>query len=662
MVSIESQVKSEKEWELSFLMEMLTEAQEMNDDAQARMIAKRALEQAKKQGNGEWEGKFQAILDKYSKTIKFDEHLLKESKTLEVEVTTDQKLKEHSAVKSTPKLRIKNKVSNSGPKLTEWAVKPSKVSLPITNKSFKREEESQIGEDLHEQHLKIEPQDEAERQVPKIEVEIEDLQEEYLEAEISPTIEEEMEEVLSIEDSPKEFKGDAVIAPQENRFMEEVDVPPLKTAIFPSKKIITDIKAEREHSQILSEPLVKDIIPRSRIPYREQRIKTLPNAEQLLQRQQSAQKILEVIREAGMIEIPMNKPELREIFRAIDLLACKAVRGENGRCIILLVLIKHVITTDPVYVWDSHVMTGQINDDPTTAQNMAINTHTKKLLQASEYLFSDMIKGHSLISLVARYIGILMKTNLTFRNQRLYLGSGEIEYQVIIDPVLLCDTQVYCMEKTLPYAYQQGSNLHVISHDQLDELLDFLELKYRLLIRHTTSQNAITKVSDAKLSTFKQLQLVSLPFLAYGVLFSFFLILAIQEVVRFCITLGFGLMFVYGGSIGYLLYRHFQSLKCVSSEFSVPYHQKPIELSEEDFILINEHLSPELMTQFSHEIENHQNSSYHKRAKGNKGHINTSNISSLPIKADEISQIIPKNRKTNGYDPVISKYQMFLDD
>jgi hypothetical protein len=202
----------------------------------------------------------------------------------------------------------------------------------------------------------------------------------------------------------------------------------------------------------------------------------------------------------------------------------------------------------------------------------------------------------------------------------------------------------------------------VISHDQLDELLDFLELKYRLLIRHTTSQNAITKVSDAKLSTFKQLQLVSLPFLAYGVLFSFFLILAIQEVVRFCITLGFGLMFVYGGSIGYLLYRHFQSLKCVSSEFSVPYHQKPIELSEEDFILINEHLSPELMTQFSHEIENHQNSSYQKRAKCNKDLINTSNISSLPIKADEISQIIPKNRKTNGYDPVISKYQMFLDD
>ena len=79
MVSIESQVTSEKKWDLSFLMEMLTEAQEMNDDTQVRIIAKRALEQAKKQGNEQWEGKFQASLDKYSSNVKFDETSYKES-------------------------------------------------------------------------------------------------------------------------------------------------------------------------------------------------------------------------------------------------------------------------------------------------------------------------------------------------------------------------------------------------------------------------------------------------------------------------------------------------------------------------------------------------------------------------------------------------------
>ena len=142
MVSIESQVTSEKKWDLSFLMEMLTEAQEMNDDTQVRIIAKRALEQAKKQGNEQWEGKFQAILDKYSSNVKFDETSYKESKTLEV--TTDQKHKEHSAVKNTPKPRLKNKVNSSGPKLTEWAVKNLKAFLPTPNKSFERKEESQV--------------------------------------------------------------------------------------------------------------------------------------------------------------------------------------------------------------------------------------------------------------------------------------------------------------------------------------------------------------------------------------------------------------------------------------------------------------------------------------------------------------------------------------
>jgi len=627
MVSIESRVTNEKEWDLSFLMEMLTKAQELNDDVKAKEIAKRALEQAKRQGNGEWEAKCQAILDEYTSDIKLEENSHEEPKTFESDITTDltpyQKLKEQRTVPSSPKPKLKRKVNMNGSKLTDWGIRSSK------------------------------------RNVPKIEVQIENLKEEYPEDEVSPTIQEEMEEVLSIEDSREELKDDILSIPQNNRFMEEVDLPPLKTPIFSSKRTIVEVKEEPEYSQAPSELLSRDV---ERIPYREQRIKTLPNAEQLLQKQQSAQKILEVIREAGMIEIPMNKPELREIFRAVDLLACKAMRGENGRCIILLVPIKHVITTDPVYVWDSHVMTGQINADPTTAQNMAINTHTKKLLQASEYLFSDMINGRSLISLVARYIGILMKTNLTFKNQRLYLGSGEIEYQVIIDPVLQCDTRVYCMEKTLPYAYQQASNLHVVSHDQLEEVLTYLELKYRLLIRHDTSQNAIMKVNDAKISTFKQLQLISLPFLAYGVLFSFFLILGLQEVVRFCISLGFGLIFVYGGFLGYLLYRHFQSLKSVGSDFSIPFHQKSIELTEEDFILINEQLSSQWMAQFSHEVENHQNPSYQKRVKCNKYQVNKPDISSLLVREEELSKIIPENHKTSGYNPVISKYQTFLDD
>jgi hypothetical protein len=666
MVSIESRVTNEKEWGLSFLMKMLTEAQELNDDVQAKKIAKRALEQAKRQGNGEWEAKFQAILDEYPSNIKFEENSNEEPKALEGDIVTDltpyQKLKEQIPVTSSPKPKLKRKVNTIESKLTDWGIKPSKKSPTVIKDSQKVEMVSHYGEDSKDQQKSSEPKDVLERNVPKIEVQIENLNEEYPEEEISPTIQEEMEEVLSIEESRKELKDDDILIPQKNRFMEDVDLPPLKIPIFSSKRTIVDVEEEPEHSQIQSEFLSKDVETRSRIPYREQWINTLPNAEQLLQRQQSAQKILEVIREAGMIEIPMNKPELREIFRAVDLLACKAMRGENGRCIILLVPIKHVITTDPVYVWDSHVMTGQINANPTTAQNMAINTHTKKLLQASEYMFSDMINGRSLISLVARYIGILMKTNLTFKNKRLYLGSGEIEYQVIIDPVLQCDTRVYCMEKTLPYAYQQASNLHVVSHDQLEEVLRYLELKYRLLIHHNTSQNAIMKVNDAKISTFKQLQLISLPFLAYGVLFSFFLILGIQGAVRFCISLGFGLIFVYGGFLGYLLYRHFQSLKNIGSEFSIPYHQKSIELTEEDFILINEQLSSQWMTQFSYEVENHQNPSYQKRVKCKKYQANTSDISSLPVNEKKLSKIIPENRKTSDYNPVLSKYQTFLDD
>jgi predicted flap endonuclease-1-like 5' DNA nuclease len=754
MVSIESQVTSEKEWDLSFLMEMLNEAQELNDHVQAKQIAKRALEQAKKQGNEEWEAKFQAILDEYSTKIRFEGETSEETETLEANIASDlsevkgigtsialklrsngfttieslasstpeqlarvpgvgissaqklienaqayvnnngisppspsegspqessigaptlspyQKLKERTVVKSSPKPVLKAKKEGNEPKLTDWTRKPSNTSPIITKESKEQEEVSYSYQekDTPQEIVQGEVKNQEERWVPKIEVDITDLREEYPEEKVSPTMQEEMEEVLSNEKSnQEEFNEDIVSLPQKS-FIEEVDIPPLKTSIFPSKRSIVEMEEEPEYSQeqaslkyVSKDSIPKDAVKRSRIPYREQRFKTLPNAEQLLQRQQSAQKILEIVREVGMFEIPMNAPELREVFRAVDLLACKPMRGDNGRCIILLVPIKHVLTTDPVFVWDSHVMTGQINSDPTTPQNMAINTHTKKLLQASEYLFNDMINGRVLISLVARHIGISMKTNVTVKNKRLYLGSGEIEYQVIIDPTLLCDTQVYCMEKTLPYAYQQGSNLHVVSYDQLDEFLEYLEVKYRLLIRHDTSQNAIMRVNEAKLSTFKQLQLFSLPFLAYGMLFSFFLILGLQEVVRFCIMLGFGLCFVYGGVIGYLLYRHFHSLKSVNSEFSVPYHQKPLNLSEEDFILIRDQLSAEWMTQFSHEVENHQGP-LRQKPKINTFRVKALPVSSLTIKEKGPSQPYPNRQHLSKNSPIQDKYQNFLDD
>lgn len=469
-----------------------------------------------------------------------------------------------------------------------------------------------------------------------------------------------------------------------DKFEEEMDYTPLRTPIFPPK---TDEIEIDQFKNRISEPLntpsiiqpediqihnksIPSMIKKPRVPFREARIMPHPRVSHLLQRQKSAQKILKIIREVGLIEIPMNRPELREVFHAVDLLACKPMRGENGRCVILLIPIKHVTTEEPVYVWDSHVMTGVLNENPTTAKNMAINTFTKKLLRASDFLFSDIISGKSLISLVARYIGISMKTNLTFKNRRLYLGSGEIEYQVIIDPVLVCDTEVYCLEKSLPYAYQNESNLHVVPLNQLDELLDYLEQKYRIMTRYDTTHNALMKVEEVKTFTFKQAKLFSLPFIAYGILFGFFLLLGFQDVVRFCISLSIGLIFIYAGVFGYLVYHHFQSLRIVGSEFFIPYHQKHVELSDEDFILINEQLSPEWMAQFTHEIENVPEKSSQKKAKKltilkqkelekedqeefrNLGNEND---------AKEILFHTPINNQSK-LDEFKNKYQKFLDD
>ena len=178
------------------------------------------------------------------------------------------------------------------------------------------------------------------------------------------------------------------------------------------------------------------------------------------------------------------------------------------------------------------------------------------------------------------------------------------------------------------------------------------------------------KVDKVKSSTFKQVQIFSFPFIGYGILFSFFLLLGIQEIVRFCISLGFGLIFIYGGILSYLVIHHFQSLKTVGSKFSVPYHQKHIELSKEDFILINEQLSPEWMIQFEYEIESIPASQKLKLPKSNvKDKSKNSQINepinsriSRAIKDEEKRQVqIPINDSFNTHS-YKTKYQSFLDD
>ena len=650
-------VIQEKSWDLSFIMEMLTEAREMNDDIQVKKIAIRGIKEAERQGETQWKSKFQEYLNEDIKNTSFE--LLEEEEIESTRSTPDLSQVKGIGASVDAKLRssgfrtIEMLASSTPEQLAQVpGIGMASAEKIIENAREYLRNASSIppkNELKASPAIGVTPYQKLLARAKEIQIEKSESQIPSPKMERSKVIQQNIEPTIS--DGTKKPDSTQILTPHcqessltpeveefeeskdkfEEIFEESTEYKPIRQSFFTSREqFLTEDEselpcesrsqespnqAENIPTKINSTPIRREvpkiststnILKTSKIPHREARMNSLPNGKQLLQRQKSAQKILQVIRDLGMIEIPMNKPELQNVFQAVDLLACKPMRGENGRCIILLVPIKHLSTSDPVYVWDSHVMTGTLDDEPTTSVNMAINTHVKKLVNASEYLFSEITNGKSLISLISRFIGISIKADLTFRNKQLYIGSKEIEFQVILDPVLLSDTSVYCLEKTLPYAYQQGSNLHVVSFEQLDELLEFLQLKYRLLNRHDTSNNAIMKTDEVKTSTFKQLQLFSLPFLGYGLLFTFFLLLGIHQAIRFFISLGYGLIFVYGGFIVFILFRHLISMKRIESNFSVPYHQRNINLSQEDFILINEQLSPDWMVQFSHEIEGTQ--------------------------------------------------------
>ncbi len=294
--------------------------------------------------------------------------------------------------------------------------------------------------------------------------------------------------------------------------------------------------------------------------------------------------------------------KLRPLFVGIDTIALKLIRVKEFLdiiCIVPIIMSKmegaftiseNVIDYTPIHENEGRLQSKKM------AQGY-INT----LKRAEETIFNDLTSNGELSKYIMKFLDIMVSVERTITHKTLYLHSGPLEYEVLIEPIIVCKNTVGFTEKLIPFAYMKDPNLHIVNISDLSDLLSYLDQKYFLIETYSEKKNANTLNHEAQYNFAKQIRLASIPFTIYG--FTLLLIFLFQEfsLLSLLINIGYGLIGLYTVVISYIYLRLSHQKTQIRQKFAIPYHKRDLGLNNAKMRLIKEQLPLKLMEQFGYE-------------------------------------------------------------
>ncbi|MFX1410421.1 MAG: hypothetical protein ACFFA6_08710, partial [Promethearchaeota archaeon] len=308
--------------------------------------------------------------------------------------------------------------------------------------------------------------------------------------------------------------------------------------------------------------------------------------------------ILEVLT-SNKYSIIHPNPLLNTIFRSFDLFGVKIVKVNELLDMLLIVPIKINSFKGSIVVSEDSV---QYNGERYNRElNTVLKANLDKLVASQESIFQQLISEGPLFRFFRNYLKLNFSIEKTITNKRIFFRAGPLQIKVLIEPIFINQGSVGLIEKLIPFAYQKHSNVYIIESTKLSELLSYLEKKYYLIETQCEQESSITRYFKATESFMEEVRLYSFPFIGFGVIFVIALFSQIHELIQVFVNLGIALIFIYAIVFGYLYFKFYRNKVALQQEFHTPYYQRQLGFDETSLILINEELTPELMTQFSYE-------------------------------------------------------------
>jgi len=319
------------------------------------------------------------------------------------------------------------------------------------------------------------------------------------------------------------------------------------------------------------------------------------------EREETKVKVEESLKNSGYYVIPNSISTLNPFMENIDYVGCKFVRVSKELNHIFLIPIKICDLEGTVLVDKTKLdYNTEINISNVEAMNR-LRHYRKNLLYTRDLMFDDIVNDRKFREFFQKYLQVNLTLEKSVENKKLFFLSGQTQYKMLIEPIMLCKTPPRCMEKIIPYPYQRSTNLHVIHQPDLSQLLGFLEQKYRLIESRAKSSNTIKNYQkmDAKFRT--NVRIASLPLVGYAIALGVIYFAEFFFLLRLFNSIGFAIIGIYLTILAYLYFKFYRTKKELAIEFETPYYMQNLEFSEIDLLEFKVQFTTENMAQFGYE-------------------------------------------------------------
>lgn len=369
-------------------------------------------------------------------------------------------------------------------------------------------------------------------------------------------------------------------------------------------------------------------------------------------------KVEESLKLSGYYIIPNSISALNSFMENIDYIGCKLIHVSKW--------VNHIFIV-PIKLWDQEetvlVNESQLKSHKNESKNRLRQYH-RKLLHTRDVIFDDIVNDDKFREFFQKYLQVNLLLEKSVENKKLFFVSGQTQYKILIEPIMVCKTSPRCMEKSISFPYQRNTNIHVIYRSDLTALLGFLEQKYELIESRVKSSNKIKDYQKMGNKFRINVRIASIPLIGYATVLAIIYFAEFFSLLRLFNSIGFAIVGIYSILLVYLYLKFYRTKKELAVEFETPYYMQNIEVSEIDLLEFKDQFSTEYMVQFGYECFG-KDKSFKILEKNEKENL----LNSTKVKKDELStqiQFEPEESKEEAISiensKYMNKYLSFLDE
>jgi hypothetical protein len=315
------------------------------------------------------------------------------------------------------------------------------------------------------------------------------------------------------------------------------------------------------------------------------------------------QHLTTILKAAGYHTIPHTSTILRTISDEIDLLTIKIIPINALTTLIHICPIKISLLRGSFIVREDALNYEPLNHEikfDGELENIYFRTPIQHFINKQSALLQHILSEETLLLYLKKLVKGGLSIYKTRSHRPLYIHCEGKECKIIIDPILITFSEPKFLEKSLKFAYQRSTNLHIVSYTLFDKLVDYFHKKY-FTLESREETNSIINYRDVLNKIYSQLKQLSVPFTGFGIILLFMMLFADSLVLETFIRLGTAALGIYIIVLGFFYLTYFKSQKEICERCTRAYFKNIPHIDENDLIILRDELSTDTLDQMIYE-------------------------------------------------------------